>query len=91
MTLSETRATTMRRDDANQTPPADTPETLARAFRDTLAQVRRLRDAEQFMVKLDELESRIEALVCRERARQALLAAEAEFTAPEDDDSATRH
>ena len=43
------------------------------------------------MVKLDELESRIEALVCRERARQALLAAEAEFTAPEDDDSATRH
>jgi hypothetical protein len=74
----------------NQTPPADTPETLARAFRDAMAQVRRLRDAEQFMAKLNELGARIDALDCRERARQALLEAEAIFTSP-DDPNATRH
>ena len=84
---------TTRRADAlgNQTPPADAPATLARKFRDSMEEAHRIRDRLDLHRKLDELESRIDALALQERGRQALLEAEAIFTSPEDDDNATRH
>src|ERR1700733_8042184 len=93
---AEARADTTtktRRADAlgNQTPPSDTPATLARQFRDSVEEIRRVRDRLELHRKLDELESRIDALACQRRARQALLEAEAIFTSPEDDPDATRH
>jgi hypothetical protein len=90
---TDTSAHTTRRADAlgNQTPPADAPATLARQFRDSVEEIRRVRDRLELHRKLDELESRIDALACQERARQALLEAEAIFTSPDDDPDATRH
>jgi hypothetical protein len=89
--LADTTTKTTRRADANQTPPADAPATLAQAFRDSVDEIRRVRDRLELHRKLDELESRIDALACQQRARQALLEAEAIFTSPEDDPDATRH
>ena len=66
-----------------------TPATLARKFRDSVDQIRQIRDKLDMARKLDELEARIDALTFAERARQALLDAEAEFTS--DDTDATRH
>jgi hypothetical protein len=85
--------TTRRADSlSNQTPPpADAPSTLARQFRDSMAEARRIRDRLDLHRKLDELEARIDALACQESARQALLEAEALFTSPEDEPDATRH
>ena len=89
--VREARADTAR-SEGNQTPPADTPDTLARQFRDSMEQAHRIRDRLELGRKLDELESRIDALALQERARQALLEAEALFTSPpEDDPDATRH
>ena len=91
--VREARAKPPRRaDDAlgNQTPPSDTPETLAQDFRDAVAQVQRIRDTQAIMAKLDELEARMDAFACKERAKQALLDAEEVFTSA-DDDSETRH
>jgi hypothetical protein len=91
--LADTTPKTTRRADAvaNQTLPADAPATLAQAFRDSVDEIRRVRDRLELHRKLDELESRIDALACQQRARQALLEAEAIFTSPEDDPDATRH
>jgi hypothetical protein len=51
---------TTRRADAlgNQTPPADTPATLARQFNDSMAEARRVRDRLDLHRKLDELEAK---------------------------------
>jgi hypothetical protein len=91
--LADTTPKTTRRADAvaNQTLPADAPATLAQAFRDSVDEIRRVRDRLELHRKLDELESRIDALACQQRARQALLEAEAIFTSPEDEPDATRH
>lgn len=91
--LADTTTKTTRRGDAlgNQTPPPDAPATLAQAFRDSVEEIRRVRDRLELHRKLDELESRIDALACQQRARQALLEAEAIFTSPEDEPDATRH
>jgi hypothetical protein len=86
-------AKTTRRGDAlgNQTPPIDTPNTLARQFRDSMAEARRIRDRLELHQKLDELEARIGTLDLQQRAKQALVEAEAIFTSPEDEPDATRH
>ena len=64
---------------------------LRRGFRDAVAQIRSIRDRQMIMRKLDDLENRIDMVAKREAAYDALLKAEAIFTSPEDDDSATRH
>jgi hypothetical protein len=91
--VREATADKTRRADAlgNQTPPADAPATLAREFKDSVEEIRRVRDRLDLHRKLDELENRIDALACQERARRALLEAEALFTSPEDEPDATRH
>jgi hypothetical protein len=91
--LALSNAKTTRRGDAlgNQTPPIDTPNTLARQFRDSMAEARRIRDRLELHQKLDELEARIGTLDLQQRAKQALVEAEAIFTSPEDEPDATRH
>jgi hypothetical protein len=92
--VREARADTARSEAVgNQTPPADTPDTLARQFRDSMEEAHRIRDRLELGRKLDELESRMDALALQERARQALLEAEEIFTSPDgaDDPDATRH